>query len=265
MSSATPASPRSGHGTACTDCPLRKKDCFETFSDQEIAFMERFKAGEMSVAAGTTVMLEGAASPQMYTVLEGLGMRYKTLPDGSRQVLNFVFPGDFVGLQTAVMGEMCHGFESSSDMRLCVFDRSAFWDLMRTQPERAFTVTWLAAREEHFLGESLAAIGQREATSRIAWALLQIFLRQIELEPSRSAAPGTERGLKGPTVPMPWKQQDLADALGMSLVHTNKTLARLRREKLAEWKRGWLTLPDPEKLARAQDIILPQKVTRPLL
>ncbi|MER5170394.1 Crp/Fnr family transcriptional regulator [Thioclava sp. GXIMD2076] len=251
-------SPRHVHSTSCAACPLQNNPCFEDFSARELAFMEKFKTGEISVAAGSAVITEGAASQHMYTVLSGLGIRYKSLPNGNRQVLNFVFPGDFIGLQAAVMGEMCHGFEATTEMRLCVFDRARYWDLLRNEPERAHSLTWIAAREENFLGESLATIGQRGASSRIAWALLQIYTRQAELGASRSKHDGL-------WVPMPWKQQDLANALGMSLVHTNKTLAKLKRAGLAEWSRGWLALPDPERLAREQEIVLPGQATRPLL
>jgi CRP-like cAMP-binding protein len=56
--------------------------------------------------------------------------------------------------------------------------------------------------------------------------------------------------MQGPRgVPLPWRQRDLADALGLSLVHTNKTLARLRILGAAHWSGGYLAVPDPARLA----------------
>ncbi|MFT4149613.1 MAG: Crp/Fnr family transcriptional regulator [Paracoccaceae bacterium] len=231
--------------TPCVDCPLRHLPCFVPMTDAEVAFMQRMKRGELVVDAGTTILLEGSASPQMFTVLDGVGLRYKTLEDGRRQVVNFAFPGDFIGLQAAVMGEMKHTFEATTRMRLCVFDRGDLWMLYRNHPERAFALTWLASVEEHFLGDALTTIGQRDAAERIAWAFVQIWRRLAVLGLASAG-----------WVPFPYRQQDLADALGLSLVHTNKTLARLREAGLVSWAEGRLTVRDPkalEALARLPD------------
>ncbi|WP_367150962.1 cyclic nucleotide-binding domain-containing protein [Leisingera sp. F5] len=67
------------------------------------------------------ILLEGSNSPQLYTVLKGVGTRYATLENGRRQVTNFLFPGDFAGLQTSLMGEMKHSVEAGTPMALCVF------------------------------------------------------------------------------------------------------------------------------------------------
>lgn len=229
--------------TACTDCPLRKRPCFQPMSADELAFMERFKMGEMVIDTGTPILMEGSNSPQLYTALSGMGLRSKSGRDGARQVINFVLPGDFLGLQAGLMREMGHSVESTTQMTLCVFDRSALWLLFRSHPERAFALTWLAAVEESFLGDALFTLGRRSAGERVAWALLRLFQRLSVL------------GMADRTsVPLPYRQQDLADALGLSLVHTNKTLAVLRREGLAEWSGGRLHVPDPAGLAARADV-----------
>jgi len=144
---------------------------------EEVAFMTRFKSGELTVDAGTQILMEGANSPQLFTVLSGMGLRYKIQEDGRRQVLNFLFPGDFLGMQAAVMGEMGHSVEAGTPMQLCVFRRADVWILFKSMPARAFDLTWLVSIEESFLGEALATVGQRPALERIAWALLRLFRR----------------------------------------------------------------------------------------
>ncbi len=143
----------------CSKCPLRKKPLFSPFEEGELEFMQTFKVGELEVGPGTTIMMEGSNSPQLMTVLSGMGTRYTTLEDGRRQVINFVFPGDFIGLQAGLMGEMSHSVEASAKMVLCVFNRASLWDLFRNQPGRAYDLTWMAAVEEHFLGETIASLG----------------------------------------------------------------------------------------------------------
>jgi CRP-like cAMP-binding protein len=168
--------------------------------------------------------------------------------------VNFILPGDFIGLQAGVMGEMGHSVEATTKMTLCVFNRSAIWNFFKDNPERAFSVTWLAAIEEHFLGDALATVGQRDALQSVAWALAKVYLRgqQLNMVSKRQ-------------MPLPFRQQDLADALGLSLVHTNKTLAKLRDRQLAQWSDGVLSIADIDKLAAIamiEDTTVPQ---RPLL
>jgi CRP/FNR family transcriptional regulator, anaerobic regulatory protein len=213
---------------ACAKCPLRKQPLFIALTDEELDFMGRFKTGELNVDPGTTILLEGSNTPHLYTVFSGMGTRYTTLENGRRQVINFLFPGDFIGLQAGLMGEMKHSINASTPMVLCVFKRDDLWSLFRAQPGRAYDLTWIAAVEEHFLGETIATLGQRDAAQRIAWAFLRIEKRLSALGLGRI-------GPQGSSVPMPFRQQDLADALGLSLVHTNKTLGRLRDRKIAHW------------------------------
>jgi CRP/FNR family transcriptional regulator, anaerobic regulatory protein len=238
----------------CSDCPLRKHEIFIAFSADELAFMQSFKTGELTVKAGTTVLMEGSNSPQLYTVLSGMGTRSKLLENGKRQVINFVFPGDFTGLQPGIMGEMKHSVEASTAMTLCGFRREDFWGLFRSHPGRGYDLTWIAAVEEHFLGETIASLGQRDAIQRVGWALVRIHqrLRAVGL-------------LSSGKVPLPFRQQDLADALGLSLVHTNKTLQSLRRQGLANWSEGKLEILDMPKLAALAMIDIEKPERRPLM
>lgn len=223
----------------CVNCPIRKSPMFQEMDEDTLEFMQRFKVGEMVVDPGTPLLSEGSNAPQLYTALSGMGLRYKLLEDGRRQVISFVFPGDFLGLQAGVMREMNHSVESTTAMRLCVFDRSELFTMFRQKPDRGYDLTWLAATQERFLGEAMTSIGQKSAIERIAWALARVF-RHLH-------AVGQGQGTR---VPLPYRQQDLADALGLSLVHTNKTLARMRERQLMSWSDGSLNVPDIEALEK---------------
>jgi CRP/FNR family transcriptional regulator len=240
--------------TDCSNCPLRKLDIHDDLGRDEVTFMDKFKHGELKVGPGTPILLEGSNAPQLYTVLRGMGVRSKILPDGRRQVLNFVLPGDFVGLQAGVMGEMQHSVEASTHMVLCVFDRSELWTLFKQQPSLAFDLTWVAAMEEHFLGDALTALGQMSAAPRIAWGLLRFY--------TRCEALGlTSRG----RCPFPFRQQDLADALGLSLVHTNKTLMALRKRQILSLEDGELSIRDRDGIGKMAMLEMPEPKSRPLI
>jgi CRP-like cAMP-binding protein len=163
-------------------------------------------------------------------------------------------PGDLVGLQASLLGEMQHCVQSVTHMRLCVFSRSELWTLFRSSPARSYDLTWLAACEEHFLGDMLATIGRRSGLQRLAWGLLTYFNRAEKLELAREGV-----------VPMPFRQQDLADALGLSLVHTNKTLRRLRDGGMAEISGGFLRVYDRAALETCANMDASPQKRRPLL
>jgi len=235
MTTAACASP--ARQVPCEKCPLRAEPTLRDFSQEELDFIAAFKSGELTVEAGATLVTQGTTSAYLYTVLSGWAFRHKTLPDGRRQILNFALPSDFIGLQGTVLGEMQHSVEALSDMMLCVFPREKLWELYRGHPSLAFNLTWIASREEQMLDEHLMSVGRRTALERIAFVLLHLFLRaeQVSLTSKNK-------------VQFPFTQQHLADALGLSLVHTNKTLRRLLALNAVRWKNRIFEVIDRDAL-----------------
>ncbi|MBX3579677.1 MAG: Crp/Fnr family transcriptional regulator [Rhizobiaceae bacterium] len=221
----------------CEQCPLRALPAFRDFEKQELGFVSRFKKGELGVEKGASVLVEGSHSAHLYTVLSGWAFRYKLLADGRRQILNYVMPGDLIGLQASVMGEMQHSVEALSPMLLCVFERDELPLLYRQQPKLAYDITWLAAREEQMLDENLLSVGRRTALERAAYLISFISMRAKNV------------GLNGTKpVEIPITQQHIADTLGLSLVHTNKTLKRLTERRMIAWRDGGCEVLDVEGL-----------------
>lgn len=221
----------------CHECPHQKLSCFREFSGEELNFLEDFKQGELTLDTNTPILLEETNSPHLYTVLEGWAFRYKSLPNGRRQILNYALPGDLLGLQASVFDVTSHGVETLSPIRLCVFSRDQLWTLYQRFPSLAYDITWLAAREECLLDEHLLSVGQRTALERVAYVIWHLFRRAKEVGMAR-----------GSTLEFPLKQQHLADTLGLSLVHTNKTLRRLRASGCLTWQGRKLVVEDLERL-----------------
>lgn len=217
-------SSRSEKRTPCENCPLRKLDHFRAFTSDELAYVSRFKVGELTVDPGATILIEGAQSAHLFTVLSGWGFRYKTLDDGRRQILNYAMPGDLVGLQGTLMDEMQHSIEALSSVTLCVFERSKLNQLYKNYPDLAYDLTWIAAREERILDENLLSIGRRSALERSAYLLAFLYQRAKALNL-----------FAGSRVAIPITQQHVADTLGLSIVHTNKTLKKLSAHGAIRW------------------------------
>jgi CRP-like cAMP-binding protein len=232
---------------------LARIDGFRDFTAKELEFVKGFKTGELTAEAGATILSEGSHSEHLYTVLSGWGFRHKLLENGRRQILNFVLPGDLVGLQGSSSAEMGHSVEALSDMLLCVFQRSRLWELFRGHPGLAFDLTWLAAREERMLDGHLLSVGQRTAEQRAAYLILFLFAR-AEL-----------RGMtNGRSFEFPLTQQHLADALGLSLVHTNRVLNRLSRRGTIKWQNRKMRI-DQKQLEQIAEWVSERDAQRPYI
>ncbi|MBW8364017.1 MAG: Crp/Fnr family transcriptional regulator [Rhizobium sp.] len=240
--------------TPCSACPLRKTGAFSANSEAEIEFIQTIKQRQIQVRAGNGVMREGDRSGTLYTLLSGWAFRYRTLSDGRRQIFNFLLPGDFIGLQHQLGQASPHGVEALTDATLCVFPNERLWDIYRTHPGLGFDITWLSAHEELIVDENLLSVGRRSAAERIAMLLIHLYKRAESV------------GLAGPDgVSFPPNQQHIADALGLSLVHTNKTLKRLQAMGLYTLGNGCLKLTNPVAMARLADYYALPLRARPLI
>lgn len=216
--------------------------------------MSSFKTGELLAEPGTSILSEGAHSAQLFTVLAGWAFRYKSLSDGRRQVLNYLLPGDLVGLQGAMLGQMEHAVEALSPVVLCVFQRDRFAELYRNHTGLAFDVTWLASREERLLDEHLLSIGRRSALERAAYLIAYLHWR------AESVGMVGRRPLA-----IPITQTHVADTLGLSTVHTNKTLRKLADRKLIAWHERSCVVLDAASLRDIADWQPERDVKRPFI
>jgi len=240
--------------THCRDCPLRAKECFHKADVETLDFIDSFKDSEKALPAGGRVLREGERSSSLFTLLDGWAFRFRGLSDGRRQILNFLLPGDFIGLQEQIGEASPFGVEMITPGRVCVFPQARLWTLFKTQPALGYDITWLGANAELIVDENLVSVGQRRAMARIGMLLIHLFRRAEAL------------GLtEGPLLRLPLNQQHMADAMGLSLVHTNKSLRRLRDLDLVDWQPGMLRLGNIAQLQQLADYDALTPRHRPLI
>ena len=132
--------------------------------------------------------------------------------------------------------------------------RRRVWALFDRMPGLAFDIAWLGSREEGYVDENLTSVGRRKAEERVAALIILLYKRANAL------------GLVSEgTFVFPLTQQHIADALGLSLVHTNKTLARLRRLGMFTRANGLMTLTNPRALQRIAQYFDEEIPVRPLI
>lgn len=209
----------------CRNCPLAKCSGLVPHSPDEIPHIERFKIGEIQVERGEVLIEQEITRGGLYTLLSGAMMRYRTMEDGRRQIVNFMFPGDLVGLESSFSQAATHSVEALTTARLCVFDSARYYELIVAQPSLGYDITWLAAKEETALEEHLVALGRRSARERVAYLAIWLWFR------ARGSCM-----TEGTRLDISITQAQIADMLGLSLVHTNRTVKALDRDGIVRWR-----------------------------
>lgn len=222
----------------CFACPLRPIEGLCPPNDEQTRTIQAMKRGERALPRGALLYSQGARTGELYTVLQGVLIRYRTIDDGRRQIVNFLFPGTLVGLQGAFDDPCAHSVEALVAARVCVFDRADLARLIAAHPRLGFDLVWMAAKEEADLEQHLVSLGKRNARERVTalavWLLERALATGLASDGNRFAIPMT--------------QVQIADMMGLSPVHANRTLQSLRRDGLVDWRPSELIVPD---LARA--------------
>ncbi|HEV2867604.1 MAG TPA: Crp/Fnr family transcriptional regulator [Allosphingosinicella sp.] len=183
---------------------------------------------------------EGEKPRAVNLILEGWGSRYKQLPDGRRQILSFVLPGELCDPNVFILREMDHSIGAITRMRYAEIAPADFQELMTASPRLTQGFWWNELAAVATAREWIANVGQRNARERIAHLLCELFIR-LRLS-----------GLtEGDACDFPPTQHDLADATGLTSVHVNRTLQDMRREGLIELRGRRLIIPDLDALKQA--------------
>jgi CRP-like cAMP-binding protein len=170
---------------------------------------------------------------------EGWAYRYSLLGDGRRQVVNFLVPGDLVGPFTSTAKQFAATLTGSS---VCRVSRRDLAHSNRDCPAFSAAVEALIAAEYDLLAERTVSLGRRNAKERMAHLLLELFQRLDRV------------GLVADdSFELPLTQEMMGDALGLSVVHVNRTLRALREDGLATVGYGRATIHDPEALSVVAD------------
>ncbi len=175
----------------------------------------------------------------MFLVLKGWAFRYKQLEDGSRQILAYLVPGDLCDIQIFLFDKMDHSIGLLSDALIVKIPAAEILELMDRFPRIERALMWGTLVDEATLREWLLNVGQRFALQRLAHLFCELCVRL------------TVVGLvdEDESFTMPLTQMELADTTGMTAVHVNRMLQRLRQDKLISTANGRLKILDFEKLA----------------
>jgi CRP-like cAMP-binding protein len=221
-----------------TQNPLvAKLSQFAPLSDRDVGVLDALCQREERFRAGANIAVEGEAPRSAFVVTRGIAYRYRLLPDGRRQILTFLIPGDFFDLHVFLIEKMDHSVGAMGPTRIAAIDRDTVIDFITNHPRIGAALWWSAMQEDAMLRERIVAIGRRSARGRLAYLLCELVWRQRAIGMAEDHA-----------IRLPLTQTDLADTLGLTSVHVNRVLQGFRRDQLITLEQRRLTLLNVEKL-----------------
>lgn len=220
------------------ESPLtRKLSSFVALSEHELSVLARLHKRRRYFAAGSDLVYQGQSGQAAYILAKGWVCSYKLQPDGSRQIVDFQVPGDFLGLRSVLLRTSDHSFEPIGDIQAVEVLASDLINAFQETPRLATAILWAASRDEAMVVEHLVGIGRRVAGARMAHFLLELGTRLALV------GLGDKTGYDCPLT-----QYHLADALGLSAVHVNRVLRQLREAELVTFRDGRVHFDDHDRL-----------------
>src|SRR4051794_34333120 len=223
--------------TAAGSALARKLGRFAPLGRDELAALAALEAERRPVAAGAELVREREAGQRAFILRDGWACCYKLLPDGGRQVIDVRLPGDFVGLRSVLLRTADHSAAAVTDAVVAEVPARHMLEAFRALPRLGAAILWAASRDEAMVVEHLVGLGRRDALTRTAHFLVELGLR-LEL-----VGLGTGAGFA-----CPLSQYQLADVLGLTAIHLNRVLRRLREQGLVTFRDGRVAFHDLPRL-----------------
>jgi len=204
--------------------------------DEDRALLRRLCARPTAITARTDIIREGDTPSTVRLVLRGLACRYQYLPDGGRAIFALLIPGDLCDLHVSILGRMDHSLATLSACDVVEIPRAAIQFITDTNPRITRALWWATLVDEAVLRHWLVGKNRRLADQQLLHLFCELLVRFQAV------------GLAdGDSYPLPITQIELGDILGLSTVHTNRTLQGLRAEGLIAFEDGRVTILDRER------------------
>ena len=210
---------------------VRKLEGLTALLDADRTLLERISTEPRFVGPHTDLVCEGDKPDGVFLIMEGMACRHKSRPNGARQIMAYLLPGDLCDLDVALLNRMDHTITTLSACRVVHIAPEAIVDLLQRHPAVARALRMSTLVDEATLRDWLLNVGRRSSVERIAHLFCELLVRLqvVGLVSENSYA-------------LPLTQADLADTTGMSTVHVNRVLQEMRRQKLIELQSGYLKI-----------------------
>ncbi|MBV9826548.1 MAG: Crp/Fnr family transcriptional regulator [Alphaproteobacteria bacterium] len=219
------------------------------FPPPRAEIQDRLEAGDVALGrimsgrlrrlrSGEKLVKDGEAHGHIYRLLSGWIARSRTLHDGRQQIIMVFLPGDLLGLKTMLFDRQPDGIVCVATATIQALDYGQALELAKTDPDVSLRFMWQLAEDERRLHNWVVALGRGSAVERIATLMLDFRGRLMQA------------GLgEGDSFQVPLTQEQLGEHLGLTMVHVNRTLKRLREEGILTLHRSRAEIHDIDALS----------------
>lgn len=216
---------------------LRHLTCFGDL-DAECAEVVRRIDGEIrTFGRDEDILVIGERPPYSVIVLDGMVFRYSERADGARQIFGFYQAPDAPCLEAVHIDYMDHNLAALVESRVGLIPIPLLREVMARHPP-VMALIW---RQTLVQAAIFRAWLMRNSSQPAHAAMAHLFCEALR----RAQAAGTA---DGDSCDLPVTQEILADALGISLVHVNRTLQILRQTGAVDFRGGRLDVHDLPRL-----------------
>ncbi|HEX8585973.1 MAG TPA: Crp/Fnr family transcriptional regulator [Allosphingosinicella sp.] len=218
---------------------LTKLRIRDALSSEEEAVLRDAVVEVRELPASKVVVRAGATVGHSTLLFDGLSCRYKDLVDGQRQIMELHVPGDFLDLHSFLLKQLDHSVGSITPVRFGIVPHEKLRAISESHPHLTRMLWFSTLLDSAVHREKILSIGRRDALSRIAHLLCELYVR---LETVGLAS--------GHRYKLGLTQSDLADASGLTSVHVNRMLKTLRDDGLLTFRGNEVVIYNWDELAR---------------
>jgi CRP-like cAMP-binding protein len=200
---------------------IEKLSYYMVLSEEEKQILENTTRQSVTIEKGDDIITQGQRPDYVHLIESGWACRYKLLEDGSNHIMAYLIPGDLCDVHITILDKMDHSIRALTPLKITKFSADEMINIMENHPRLARAFFWSTLVDEATLREWLVNIGTRSSELRVAHVLCELLLR------SRIAGLSHDDSFD-----FPLTQEELGESMGISHVHTNRVLQRLRQEGL---------------------------------
>ena len=215
---------------------------YTSMGEDERAALEVACSDVRVVEAKHDLVKERSPTDAIHILLEGWACRYKLTREGARQIPALLVPGDICDIDAILLDRLDYGVSTLTRCKVAVMPRAAVLDLGARYPRIGAAFWWLTMVENSILTEWTLCLGRRSADQHLAHLFCELLVRLSAVGPAENNG-----------YPLPLTQEQIADVLGLTSVHVNRMLQRLRHAGMVEMDKGHLTILDWEAIKRHAD------------
>lgn len=225
----------------CASCPFRSGGiCGAVMTAKSD---RRRRKTEGVVRARQHVLRAGEESGRIVVLRDGWAARFTHVPDGRRQVLSILVPGDIAGAELVVRPSVRVPVQALTDVSFCAFDVQELKEIGSEDPGLVWSFLEICTTGRKDSEARLVDLGRRNAEQRLARLIAELHRRL------------KSRGLADETsMPFPLRQQTIADALGLTQVHASRVMSGFRDNNVVQVNGGRLNILDMETLLDIAEI-----------